>query len=74
MGPLPTIHPREAIVTQAERDMGAAIDKVIGQHGLTTGEAIRVVNGAFASWLGSLARSWIRQERHGDADKPGGWA
>lgn len=72
MGPLPRIHPREAAVKQAERNIGAAIDEAV--KGLTAAEAVRAVNAAFGSWLGGMARSWIRQERHGDVDKPGGAA
>jgi hypothetical protein len=72
MRPLPRIHPREAAVKTTERNIGAAIDEAV--KGLTAAEAVRAVNEAFGSWLGGLARSWIRQERHGDTDKPGGAA
>ncbi len=74
LGPLPRIHEREAATKAAERALSQAIDDTIKAHGLTGGEALRVVNAAFAGWLGDLARTWVRQERHGNTDTPGGFA
>lgn len=75
LGPLPEIHPREQPTAAAERDLAAAIDAILTKHGLTTGEALRVVSGACQGWIAGLARRAIRAERHpGDPEKPGSTA
>lgn len=70
---LPRIHPREEIVTKAEMDLHGAVLDVLKRYDLTTAESIRVLTEAFSAQLHSIAKFCIRQERHGDADKPGGF-
>jgi hypothetical protein len=71
-GPLPRIHPRENLVRQAERDLDEAFDEVCKKHGLTYGEKLRIACGVFARYVGDVAKYMIRDERHGDAARPGG--
>jgi len=75
LGPLPTIHTREAIVHKAERALDTAISLWKAEHrDLTTTELLSVMNHIFSSAVGVIMKHLIRQERHGDSDKPGGWA
>lgn len=69
---LPRLHPREKVVRQAEMDLLTALETVITQHKLTVGECMRVVVAVLGGHIGGIARSTIRVERHGDANKPGG--
>lgn len=70
---LPAIHPREAIVTEAEQVLRKAL---IDLHPLklTTGELLQAVTNVMSSSIQMIARHAIRAERHpDDLDKPGGW-
>jgi len=71
---MPKMHPREMSTKKAECDLVDAIQKVMEEHELTDGEALRVVNKAFSQWLGHFAAITIREERHGNSETPGGWA
>lgn len=71
-GPLPRIHPRESIVTQAERDLDEAFDRICQRHELTCGEKLRIAVSVFARYVGDVAKYTIREERHGDPSKRGG--
>jgi hypothetical protein len=73
LGPLPRLHPRELITREAEREFSLALETVITKHKLTAGEAFRVVNTIFSSFVNNVVRGAIRVERHGDHDKPGAW-
>lgn len=65
-------HPREPKVTVAERELAVEIDRVLTKHQLTRAESLRVVNAAASNWIAGLAKYGIREERHQDADTPGG--
>jgi hypothetical protein len=74
MSDFPTIHPRERIVNEAEIDLAHALLGVWEKHDLTDAEMLRVVAAVFGRHVASNAKYRIREERHGDTDKPGGWA
>lgn len=74
LGPLPRIHPRVKPCNEARQAIEAAIAKAVKEHELTTAEEISVINGACSSCIGHIAKYAIRHERHGDKDRPGGWA
>jgi methyl coenzyme M reductase gamma subunit len=67
---LPRIHPRESMVRAAESRVRNALANET--HGLTEGERLRVIAAVFGDAVGSIAKLAIREERHGDPDKPGG--
>lgn len=67
---LPTLHPRERLVTKAKLDLQMAIEGPL--EGLTEAEKLRVVNSVLSSYIGSVVKYAIREERHGDLEKPGG--
>lgn len=66
------IHQREQTVRAAELELRCAINDTIKKHKLTSGESLRVVITIAYEWIGNMARYAIREERHGDSDKPGG--
>lgn len=77
LGPLPRIHPREQLVNEAEQKLrSAVVDAMKGEpfDSLTGAEYIAVINRVFSGQLASYTKFAIRQERHGDTDKPGGIA
>lgn len=74
LGPLPRIHPRERIVTEARLELMNAINDIRKKYELTTGEHMQVVNSELSSVFGSIAKYSIREERHGNSETPGGWA
>lgn len=61
LGPLPPVHPREALVAAAARKLETALDEAL--KGLTTAEALRAVTAAFSGWLAFVANVGIRRER-----------
>jgi len=65
------IHPREEIVKQAQIELGDVVLKTMKK--LTTAEFLQVINTEFSNRIGGIAKYWIRDERHGDQNKPGGW-
>lgn len=69
---LPRIHPREELVKKAELKIQEVFLEVT--EGLTTGEVLRVCASVFGSQVGTIAKYAIRRERHGNSDRPGGWA
>jgi hypothetical protein len=70
---LPKIHPRERLVTEAEQQLRTAIIG-LNKIGLTTGEFLQVITNVMSGEISSIAKYAIRNERHGNLDKPGGWA
>ena len=66
------LHPRERKVREAEVELSKAMTRLYTEHGLTTAEALRVVADASNSFIQGLSRIAIREERHGELDKPGG--
>lgn len=77
LGPLPVIHPREAIVETAKRKLESAVVDVVTSEEftvLTSAEYTKVINLVLSDRIASLMRHLIRVERHGDSDKPGGVA
>lgn len=72
LGPLPVEHPREPVVRAAEHRLRVAFEEALAD--LTTAEKLRTLNNVTSEWIASLARVWIRQDRHGDIDKPDGTA
>jgi len=73
LGPLPRMHEREPKVTQAGIDISGAILDAVKKYELTEAEQLRVVNKVCSEWIGGIAKFAIREERHGNTDKPGGW-
>jgi len=74
LGPLPRIHPRVRICQEARQAISEAITKAVKEHELTTAEEISVINAACSSHIGHIAKYAIRHERHGNEDRPGGFA
>ena len=74
MGPLPKIHPREAVTTNAQRELNIMLSEWEEKHELTTSERLQIVTHALSDHIGTTLKYCIRQERHEDQDKPGGWA
>lgn len=68
----PKIHPRSVVVNDAR----LALTKAIGECTalLTTAETIQVVTTVMSNELLGIAKYAIREERHGNTDKPGDWA
>lgn len=69
---LPRIHPREARCRDAELELDGFVLDLVKKHALTEGEALRVVAASAHRWVASVAKYMIREERHGDPEKPGG--
>ena len=67
------IHPREALVNESEKDLRELLHDIQFKRDLTDGEYFRVLCVAFAE-VGVWAKYKIREERHGDSNKPGGLA
>lgn len=74
LGPLPRIHPRRQQCVQARLDIEKAILEITQKHELTEAESLMAINGACSGQIGHIIKYAIRRERHGDEDKPGGWA
>lgn len=77
LGPLPVIHPREAIVEKAKRKLESAVFDVVSSDEfkeLTSAEYTKVINVVLYGQIASLMRHLIRIERHGNSEEPGGWA
>jgi hydrogenase maturation factor len=66
------IHHREENVRRATMALNKALIDTLTKEALTAGETIRVLMAVFGGHLDSIAKFAIRQERHGDEDKPGG--
>ncbi len=66
------IHPREEKVRAAENDLRKAISDARAKYDLTAFEELRIATQVFADVAGSIAKYGIREERHGDPNKPGG--
>lgn len=69
---LPRIHLREEIVDEAEMKLRDALREVAAMD-LTWGEYLRAISTVFGDALNRAAQYAIRQERHDDPNKPGGW-
>jgi hypothetical protein len=64
------MHEREALVRAAETKLRTALAEAT--EGLTEYESLRVVNGCASDYIGGIAKYGIREERHGNVNKPGG--
>ncbi len=62
------IHAREMNVRDAENDIRSAISKAMKDHDLTTGEALRAVNGAASRWIRWIGELATNQERSEDEE------
>lgn len=67
---MPKIHHREMLVRDAELKIHIVLSEAT--KGLTSAEVVRVVTSATSTFLLSFTKYLIREERHGDTDKPGG--
>lgn len=71
---MPRLHPREQIVNTAEADLRDAVSGWSRDHpDLTSAEWLKIVMSVCHDLMQGLLRTEIRLERHGDADKPGGF-
>jgi hypothetical protein len=69
------LHPREERTRTAANELATFLVNLVKKHGLTEGEALRVVSGELGAWVGDVAKWMIRGERHpDDPDQPGGLA
>lgn len=64
------IHKREQIVDDAA--MALATAWAAARRKLTTAEELAVIARFVTDTVGGIAKYAIREERHGDTDKPGG--
>ncbi len=77
---MPRMHPREIVVRKAESELHSLIAKWASdlekneESDLTVWEYIQVVQSVLSSTILNLAKIQIRIERHGDPNKPGGFA
>lgn len=70
---MPRIHHREEQCRKAESALRQALlDWYEAHEELTFVEHLRIVNTVFSDHVGGILRHFIRQERHGDPNKPGG--
>ena len=67
-GNLPRIHEREMPVQIAESEIHLACLKMREKYGLTDVEWLQILNHMAASCM----KYMLREERHGDMDKPAG--
>ncbi len=68
------IHPREERVRKAENELRELLCSITEKHELTEAEKLRVINAIASDWIAGVAKYAIREERHGDANTPGGLA
>ncbi len=66
------LHPREQVVGKAKLKLLECLIDV--QKTLTEGEYLRVVTETLSESVLTVAKYKIREERHGDLNKPGGQA
>lgn len=66
------LHPREEIVTRARVDLMEKLLDWRRDHDLTTAELFSILGGILGDQIAGIAKYLIREERHGDQDKPGG--
>jgi len=66
----PKEHPRAKIVRLAKAEIGLALARAVGQHDLTRVEVIRIITGACHDYVADVTKYMLREERHGDEDKP----
>lgn len=66
------LHPREHATDMAELALAEVMYAELDKHDLTGGEWLRVVHGAYNRVMSGFVKGVIRDERHGDPDKPGG--
>ena len=66
------LHPREMPVQRASADLRQAVCDWRDRHDLTEAETLAVLTEVLGGSIGSIAKYAIREERHGDPDKPGG--
>lgn len=62
------IHPREAIVENAERDLVEFCIELRRRHNLTLAEEVQLLTRR----LSEVSKYLLRYERHGRGDKPSG--
>ncbi len=66
------LHPRRNLVIEAKANADSALYDILSE--LTPWEEVQVRTSLFADFMHSKAKYGIREERHGDLDKPGGEA
>jgi hypothetical protein len=70
---MPRLHARERVVTDARLELTEAVIDWRRKHDdLTWGELFSIVGEVLGGQVTGLAKYLIREERHGDQDKPGG--
>lgn len=68
------IHPRQKLLKEAESIIAAAILNVVVNGKLTGAEYVQVLTKVFSESILDHTKYEIREERHGDKEKPGGLA
>ena len=66
------IHPREFQTVAAEHALLEAMMQIRKTYHLTSGEEHRIVAKVMGDHFQTLAKYWIREERHSEAGGPGG--
>lgn len=70
---MPTLHPREKLIREAERDLRKFLIGWVDKfEGLTAFESIQVLQNTLGDEILSICKYGIRIERHGDTETPGG--
>lgn len=66
------LHPREEVVSRARVDLMEKLLDWRRGHDLTTAELFSILGGTLGGEITGIAKYLIREERHGDQDRPGG--
>lgn len=61
LGPLPQVHPRVAVVTEARLELGRVADELLRRHGLTSAELVGVLAGCLTEFAARLTQIERRQ-------------
>ncbi len=70
---MPKLHEREILIRQAEIKLREALTKLTDEFDLTPFEYIQLVQNILGGEILQTCKYQIRVERHGDANKPGGF-
>lgn len=64
------MHPRTIVCARAEGELAYAIAETVQRHGLTSLEAMSVVQRASSDYMNHRLKHELRYERHGNYDTP----
>ncbi len=68
------MHERELVVKEVQLKLSKYLCDTMLESDLTYGEQLRVLAEVYGNWIAGIAKYMIREERHGDTNRPGGLA